>query len=118
MKMQIFKAEKKVGWFRPIYYFVPPAVALVVLLLSTAYFANSAKEAPVWLFVAGALTVCIQLVTAVREYRAWLFNWELRQAYTECAKALTEVLDDRTRNDDGDVSRENFTAVYQIKLPT
>lgn len=85
---------KKVGWFRPLYYFAPPLVSLVVAAVFAYWWMFSANEASQWLFWTFALTASIQLFTAVREYRNWMFNFELMATYRNLASALESLAKD------------------------
>lgn len=82
---------KQVGWFRPIYYFAPPTASFVFVLL-TAYMAHTKTNGIyLWLCVGAVATACIQLATAVREYKTWMFNFELKQVYDDYMKVIVNL---------------------------
>lgn len=85
---------KKVGWFRPIYYFAPPLVSLVVAAVFAYLWLFSVNETSQWLFWTFALTAGIQLFAAVREYRNWMFNFELMTGYSNLVSALETLSKD------------------------
>ncbi len=85
------KQRKQVGWFRPIYYFAPPVVTLVCVLVAAYRVLSNPSEFNLGLCAILGLTMVIQAVTAIREYRTWMFNFELLSVNVAYAKCLQDL---------------------------
>lgn len=90
--MQTNSEAKQVGWFRPIYYFIPPMASLLMCLVAAYFYATKRTDAYAATAAGSALTAVVMLITAVREYKAWMFNYALRDVYMSYAGALEKIL--------------------------
>jgi hypothetical protein len=82
------KLPKKVGWFRPIYYYLPIlgsviAVALCLFLAKSIQSTFYQWAALLWLPV-----IRLQWRTAKRQYDDWMFNWQMLQVAEEFKAAV------------------------------
>lgn len=81
----------KVGWFRPIYFYLPivgslAAIAICLFLAQKLDSTFYQSVAMLWLPV-----IAFQLFTAKREYDDWVFNWKLLQVTEEFAAAVAWI---------------------------
>lgn len=90
--MQFKFDTHKVGWFRPIYYFISPFVSLLISLAAFSYCFASGNETYKWVGLTALVCMFIQLHTAKGEYNTWMFTFELRQVYIDYANSLEEIV--------------------------
>lgn len=79
------------GWFRPVYYFLPPLGSFLWVLWFAYMALTTQKEMYPWLCLILVVTTIIQITTAVREYKAWIFNASLLNVYVDYADGLMKL---------------------------
>lgn len=87
------RAPKKIGWFRPIYYFLPVLGSL--LGFGICLYLWQVLESPFYQWVAAMWlpVMGLQLFNAKRQYDDWVFNWEMLQVAEEFSAAVARLRD-------------------------
>lgn len=86
------KPIRKMGWFRPAYYFLRPLSGFLSVLVFAYLAITKQNEMYPWLCLSAVVTTIIQITTAVREYKAWIFNASLLNVYVDYADGLMKLM--------------------------
>lgn len=109
---QRLKAPKKIGWFRPIYFFAPATSHLIFGSLCLYLSATSGAAGSGWLVAAlWFLFAFFEFISACRKYQDWCFNWKMLQVTETFSELVDALAQDAQRTSSMD---DTNTSMYTI----
>lgn len=98
------RLPQKVGWFRPIYYYLPIMGSMVAIAISLFLAERLDSAFCVAFAICWLPFIALQFFTAKRQYDDWVFNWKMLQVSEELSGAIAFasqlVRDESWRNED------------------
>lgn len=109
---QRLKAPKKIGWFRPIYFFAPATSQLIFGSLCMYLLATRGAAGFEWLVAAlWFLFAFFEFKSARQKYQDWCFNWKMLQVGETCIELVDALAQDARRTSSMD---DTNTSMYTI----